>query len=95
MGLVAHSGMSALDLLRAYEQRPITLGQDEIRRRKHGTALGQELNRLQGIESTPLSDRLANIWAYGQASRNEYNTLCRLLIMEKMQTDKPLSSHDR
>ena len=59
-------------LLAAYEGRAVTASPAEIAARRRSLALGDDLNRIQGIDLHPATERIGRLWCTGQITRTEY-----------------------
>ena len=69
-------------LVAGYEARPITEPRDVIADRVRDSAVGRELNRLQGYQGTEMSERVQLLVARGQVTRTEARELILNLARE-------------
>ena len=90
--LTAESFAAALADL---ESRPVSLSRDELYRRRRDVHLGGELNRLQGERPHPLVERLDQLFAHGQASRDEVIALTREAYRLGLLDQECAAGHER
>jgi hypothetical protein len=67
------------EMLEPYERRAAVLAEHEIAERRAGMTLGWELNRLQGAERDEANDRLADLFASGRITTQDYVELVTAL----------------
>jgi hypothetical protein len=67
------------ELLAPYEGRVVSVSPAEIAARRRSLALGDDLNRIQGIDLHPSADRIGRLWCTGRITRAEYFDLLGVL----------------
>lgn len=74
----------------AWELRPPMSDWAEIANRLSGSAIGRELNRLQGYASSALAERIQKLYARGQIDRSELTAMLRELARREARDGKEI-----
>lgn len=86
----------AMKILEGIEKTPSSsLSSAEIARRRESLVLGQELNRIQGAEPSPITSRLMELWVTGQVSREDVSCVAADLARRGLLSAKPQMADER
>lgn len=75
---------TSLELLAEHEARPVTRDREDIAKRAQASAMGRELNRLQGYVGSAVSERVQLLNVRGQVTKQELKSLLLSLAHERL-----------
>ena len=82
------------DLLASFEQRPVTHTPEDIERQRTQIALGQNLGRIQGSQSSIARSRLIELVVLGKATPSEVMLLGAEIARRGLFTASDTERHD-